>query len=404
MPCPSTTYFHDLRRCRDDFPLLQREVNGNPVIYLDSAATTLKPQAVIDAVLRFYTEYTANVHRAVHLLSEEATEAFEGARERLARFIGAESREIVFLRHATEALNLVAASLPVGSLVAVGDGEHHSNLLPWRGKALLRLPIDAAGGIELNEAAELMRARRPALLTMSTIGNALGTRQRVAELSTLAREVGALVLLDVSQSIGHEPVDVSKLDCDFLCFSGHKMLGPGGVGILYARSGKEAFLQPLLQGGSMVMNVGIESCELQPFPWCLEAGTPPIEAVLGLAAACDYLDSIGLEEIHAHNAVLSERLRSGLTGIARVEQHGGEGAEGAADIVNFSIAGLEAHGVARLLSNRYGIMVRSGYHCAQPLHELCGLPETVRASVHLYNSVEEIDVLVEALGTVARIP
>lgn len=391
----------DLRRYRADFPLLQRRIEGRPVVYLDSAATALRPQRVIDGVLRYYTQCTANVHRAVHQLSEEATLEFENARERIARFIGAEAREIAFVRHATEALNLVARSLPEGAVVAVPDSEHHSNLLPWRRNPVLRLAVGNDGGVDLDQATAAMRARPPALLTLSPVSNALGTRQPVADLVGLARELGAAVMLDVSQCIGHEPVDVMELDCDYLCFSGHKMMGPGGVGVLYVKGGCEGKLRPLLVGGSMVLNVGVEDHELQAFPWSLEAGTPNIEGVLGLAEACKYLDEIGLREIAEHNQALSLGLRAGLREIPRVTIH--SGAEAAA-ITSFSLAGLPAHGVARLLSNRHSIMVRSGYHCAQPLHQIANLPESVRVSVHLYNTPEEIRACVDAIALAARMP
>jgi len=388
---------------RDDFPLLRRVIHGKPVIYLDSAATALKPRVVIDEVVKYYSEYNANVHRAVHLLSEEATEAFEAARETVARFVGAEAREIAFVRHATEALNIVARSLPEGARVAVADAEHHSNLLPWRCHEVLRLEIGADGAVDLARAAAAIREARPSLLTLSLIGNALGTRQPVEELTALAHEVGASVMLDVSQAVGHEPLNVRTLDCDFLCFSGHKMMGPGGVGVLYVRSGLEDSLQPLLRGGSMVLNVGLEDCELQPFPWCFEAGTPNVEGVLGLAAACRYLDGIGLDRIDAHNRGLSCLLRQGLRQIPRVTIHGAADDECSA-ITSFSVSGQQAHGVARLLSNRHAMMLRSGYHCAQPLHLVLQLPETVRVSVHLYNTADEIRKCVAAVEVASKMP
>jgi cysteine desulfurase/selenocysteine lyase len=391
----------NLQRYRADFPLLKRRIEGRPVIYLDSAATALRPQKVIDEVLRFYTECTANVHRAVHRLSEEATEGFEEARDEVARFIGAEAREIAFVRHATEALNLVARSLPEGAVIAVPDSEHHSNLLPWRRHQVLRLGVDDGGSVVLAPAVEAIRNGRPNLLTFSPVGNALGTRQPVAKLVAAAREAGASVMLDVSQCIGHEPLDVQELGCDYLCFSGHKMMGPGGVGVLYARGGMESSLRPLLEGGSMALNVGIDDHEPQSFPWSLEAGTPNIEGVLGLAAACRYLNGIGLEAIERHGKVLGKALRVGLATIPRLRIHGGS-EDGT--ITSFTMDGLKAHGVARLLSNRHAIMVRSGYHCAQPLHETRGLPETIRISTHLYNTTEEIEACLEAIRTIARMP
>jgi cysteine desulfurase/selenocysteine lyase len=224
----------------------------------------------------------------------------------------------------------------------------------------------------------------------------------VAELTRLARAAGALVMIDVSQSVGHEPLDVRALDCDLLCFSGHKMLGPTGVGVLYVRAGIEQRLRPLLLGGSMVKSVGLDTYVPLEFPWRLEAGTPNIEGVLGLAAACDYLDSIGVETIHQHNRSLTNQLRAELKSIDRLTLHGG--ADNYSAIVTFSIAGLQSHGVARILSNRYAIMVRSGFHCAEPLHRTWQLPETVRVSVHLYNTAEEIDTCARAVRMISDLP
>lgn len=392
----------DLSQFRSDFPILRRRIGDKPLVYLDSAATALKPQAVIDAVVRFYTECTANVRRAVHALSEEATEAFEASRERIARFIQADPREIVFVRHATEALNLVAASYRPRGQVAVSPGEHHSNLLPWRPGKPLFLDLDPSGRIDLDKAARVLRAEKPVLLALSTVSNALGLHQPFRELAAIARETGTHVLLDASQSVGHEPVHVGDWDCDYLCFSGHKMLGPDGVGVLYVRTGREQDLEPLLLGGSMVQSVGPQDHESFPVPWGLEAGTPNIEGVFGLAAACDYLEAIGLDHVQAHNHALIRQLRDGLRAIPRVRTHG-DGAS-RSSIVSFSMEGIQAHGIARILSNRFGIMVRSGFHCAQPLHLLTRLPESVRVSVHLYNTPAEIEQCVQALHLVSRMP
>jgi cysteine desulfurase/selenocysteine lyase len=397
----SNSPVRDLARFRADFPILRREINGRPLIYLDSAATALKPQCVIDAVVTFYTHYTANVHRAVHALSEEATEAFEGAREKVARFIGADTREIVFVRHATEAVNLVANSLPENCLVAVPVSEHHSNLLPWRRGRFVLLDALPTGEVDLDRARRVLRETKPALLTFSTVNNALGTRQPLTELTRLAREVGAKIMLDVSQSVGHEPVDVMALDCDFLCFSGHKMLGPSGLGVLYQKEKNGLSLKSLLLGGSMVREVHADSHAALEDPWGLEPGTPNIEGAIGLGAACDYLDRVGVESIHAHVAALTAMARAGLAEIPSVRLNGTDASRGS--IVSFHIPKLAAHGIARMLSNRFSIMVRSGYHCAQPLHEACGIPESVRLSVHLYNSADEIQGCLAAVKTVANI-
>jgi len=371
------------------------------LIYLDSAATSLKPQCVIDSVCRFYTQYTANVHRAVHTLSEEATAAFEGARETVARFINCDSREVAFVRNATEALNVVAAAFRPRGPIAVPLGEHHSNLLPWRSGEMVVLNVLPSGEVDLADAERKLADARPCLMAFSTISNAFGTRQPIAELAEMARGIGAKVLLDISQSVGHEPTDMHELDCDFACFSGHKMLGPSGIGVLYQREDIDTDIRPLLVGGSMIGEVHLDGYTVQPFPWCMEAGTPNIEGVIGLAAACEYIEAAGMADIHGHCRDLTGRAREGLTGIRGVRMHGG--ADNVTDtIAAFSVDGTPAHGVARILSNRFSIMVRSGYQCAQPLHEALQLAESVRMSVHLYNTDQEIESLVDAVSIIAE--
>lgn len=391
----------DLRARRADFPQLATEINGRPLIYLDSAATTLKPNAVIDAVSRFYRESVAGVHRAVHRPSEAATARFEGARETIARFIGADAHDVAFTRNATEALNVVAASFVERGPAAVALAEHHSNLLPWRRGALRPLPTTPEGVIELDGAARVLRAGGVKLVAFSAVSNALGVRQPAEALIDAAREAGALSLVDLSQDVGHRPLDVRDLGCDFACFSGHKMLGPGGVGVLYARREAATLLSPLLLGGSMVHEVHADGHRAQAFPWGLEAGSPNVEGVIGLAAACDYLEDVGLAGIEAHLAALSGKLRAGLAGIEALRVHGSP-AVAADGIVTFWTDDMPAHGVARVLSERFGIAVRSGFHCAQPAHEALRLPETVRASLHLYNTAEEIDALLDALRRIVQ--
>lgn len=385
---------------RSDFPILGREIGGRPLIYLDSAATALKPRSVIDAVTRFYLETTANVHRAAHRLSEDATEAYEAARARIAHFVHADPREVAFVRNTTEAINVVAATLREIGPIAVPVSEHHSNLLPWLPHRVL---IDSAadGCIDLASARRVLAESRPALLTFSTVGGAFGTRQPTAELMTIAREHGVPVLLDVSQSVGHEPVDLRGLGCDYACFSGHKMLGPSGVGVLFQREGAARTVRPLLLGGSMVKEVHLEEFVAQPFPWALEAGTPNIEGALGLAAACEYLFSCGLREIAQHCDGLAAEARRRLAAINGVRVHGPSGSA-AAGIVAFTAASVESPALARVLSDRFGIMVRAGYHCTQPLHEATGISETVRASFHLYNTATEVDSLASAVSTIIR--
>ena len=397
----ATMRIPDLSGYREDFPILQREVNGQRMTYLDSAATSLKPQVVIDAVVGFYVRYTANVHRAVHALSEEATEAYEGARATVARFINADVREVALVRNTTEAINVIAHSLRDSGPVVMPLSEHHSNLVPWRSGRAVALDTLPSGEIDLARARRTIAKVQPTLVTLSTVSNGLGIKQPVAELTAAARRAGAYVMLDLSQSCGHEPVDVRALECDFACLSGHKMLGPSGIGVLYQREGLEQKLEPLLVGGAMVHEVHVDGHTYRPFPWCMEAGTPNIEGAIGLAAACEYLEDVGLEAIRCHCRQLSSAVRTGLAALPGVTVYGSSGM--ASDsIVTFSVGGVASHGVARMLSNRFGIMVRSGHHCAQPVHEACGLGETVRASVHLYNTMGEIERLVEAVSTISK--
>lgn len=389
----------ELHHCRSDFPILERKFQGNPLVYLDSAATALKPRCVIQAVCHFYEHLTANVHRAVHQLGEETTAAFEDARARIARFIHAEPHEIVFVRHATEALNMVAGSLPEDAEILVPISEHHSNLLPWlKGKRTL-IHVDSKGVVAPESFEKILRSRRVDLVTLSSISNAFGTRQPVSEIVKLAREHGVLTMLDVSQQVGHEPLDVRKLDVDFLCFSGHKMCGPSGLGVLYVKESVQNKLSPWLLGGSMVKEVGLDRFTCLEFPWNMEAGTPNMEGVFGLAAACEYLDSIGLDRIHGHHKELMAELIGAIRNKGDITIHGTP-EEGA--IICFSVKEQDAHGVARMLSNRFGIMVRSGFHCAQPLHKHLGLKETVRISFHLYNTMEEVDLVMKGMDLVCR--
>lgn len=401
MPETATLRIPDLSKHRSDFPILEREIDGRRLTYLDSAATSLKPQVVIDAVVGFYVRYTSNVHRAVHALSEEATEAYEGARATVARFINADVREVAFVRNTTEAINVIAHNLRDRGPVVMPLSEHHSNLVPWRSGQVVALDVLPSGETDLARARRTIANVKPTLVTLSTVSNGLGIKQPVAELTTAARRAGAYVMLDLSQSCGHEPVDVRALDCDFACLSGHKMLGPSGTGVLYQREGLEHKLEPLLVGGAMVHEVHVDGHEYRPFPWCMEAGTPNIEGAIGLAAACEYLEDVGLDTIQSHCRQLSSAARTGLAALPGVTVHASS-AIASDSIVTFSVSGVAAHGVARMLSNRFGIMVRSGYHCSQPVHEACGLGETARASVHLYNTMEEIERLIEAVSTISK--
>lgn len=389
---------HALRR---DFPLLER-ADAEPFVYLDSAATSLKPRQVIEALGRFYASCGGGVGRSVYRLARETTARYQEARQRIADFIGAEPEEIVFVRNATEAINLVASSHPRARQgpVLTTWANHHSGLLPWRRPGApepVRLEPD--GTLALADLEQKL-AVHPALLCLPHVSNALGIEMPVAEAVRLARRVGTLVLIDGAQSVPHQPVDVGRLGCDFLVWSGHKMLAPEGIGVLWARREHLETMEPWLLGGDMVESVRTDAVTLKEPPGRFEAGTPNVGGAVALAAAVDYLETIGLGEVHTHVRGLAVRARSRLRAIDGLTVHGPENDTAACSAVSFSFAGMAAHALALVLSNRFGIMVRSGYLCAQPFHETLGLPETVRASFYLYNTEEEVEALAEALETV----
>ena len=386
-----------MRNVRDDFPLFRRRVDGQGIVYLDSAATSLKPQAVIDAVSRFYTDHTANIHRAVHLLAEEATDTYETARRDLARFINADENEIVFTRGATEAINLVRRCLPQLRSVATTLMEHHSNFLPWLHDCERHLiTCDAQGQLDL-DALDRSLSAGVDLVSVCQVSNAIGAINPIDEIIRRAHAADALVLVDAAQSITHMPIDVKVLDADFLVCSGHKMLGPGGVGMLFGKSVLLERMGPWLLGGDMIDQVHVDGYTAQQPPYRFEAGTPAIEAVIGWGEAVRYLDALGMAEVEKHSRKLVEYALAKLGEIDHVNLIGPTDAARRCGSVTFNIEDLEAHGVARMLSNRANVMVRSGFHCAQPLHEALDLLPTVRASFHVYNQRAEIDVLADSL-------
>ena len=393
----------DVSSIRKDFPILERRINDRPMIYLDNAATSLKPRAVVDAVTGFYTRSCANIHRAVHALSQEASELYEDARERIARFINAEEEEIVFVRNATEAINLVARCLPRDGAVVTTLMEHHSNYLPWQAGRETRVAgVLGDGRLDVDDFDAKLGQGGVALAAFTHVSNGLGVVNPVADLTALARKRDALVLLDGSQSVPHRPCDVKQLGCDFFVFSGHKMLGPSGIGVLYGREDLLEKMPPFLMGGDMISAVHREDYELADLPYKFEAGTPNIEGVIGLGAAVDYLSSVGMEAIHDHERRLLELAVEGLGTVDRVTLHGPDSMAQRSSVVSFALEGLEPHGLARMLSNRYSIMLRSGYHCAQPLHEALDLLQSARASFYLYNTEDEVRQLVEAVRTLSE--
>lgn len=390
---------------RDDFPILQRVDGGKPIVYLDSAATSLKPQCVIDAIVDFYQHSTANVGRGVHRLAEEATDRFDASRETIASFINAEAREVAFVRNTTEAINVVARSLPPEAKVLCALTEHHSNLLPWMqyGTAV-PVRVSTEGRIDLEHLAEQIASHRPKLCAISHISNAFGVVQPIHEIVELCRQNRVRVLVDASQSVPHQVMDVRQLGCDFLCFSGHKMCGPSGIGVLYAGWENMQSLVPQVFGGGMVEKVQSDQHTMAFPPRNLEAGTPAIECTIGLAAACDYLESVGLEPINSHMEHLLQHALLRLSEVPGLRIHGPATTEVRSGAVTWSIKGVDSHTTARVLSDRYNICVRSGFHCAEPAHKELGVPPSVRASFYLYNTASEIDQLAEALQTLSRQP
>jgi cysteine desulfurase / selenocysteine lyase len=399
----------ELERIRQDFPILQRQVHGKPLVYLDNAATTQKPQSVIDAISRYYSLDNANVHRGVHYLSQAATEAYDTVRQKTGRFLNARfASEVIFTRGTTDGINLVAQSygrrLVPGDEILITEMEHHSNIIPWQlvaqqtGAVLRAAPMTDSGEIDLN-AFEQLLCKRTRFVSLVHLSNALGTVNPVKEMIGLARERGIPVLIDGAQSVPHLGVDVQDLDCDFLVFSGHKLYGPTGVGVLY---GKESLLEkmpPYQGGGGMIDTVSIERSTWAPVPQKFEAGTPMIAEVIGLGAALDYVQSLGLPSIaeweHQLLTYATQELQQipGLTLIGSASER--------ASVLSFVLEGIHPHDVGTVL-DQAGIAIRAGHHCAQPTMQHFRLPGTARASFGLYNTMLEVDQLAAALRGVAE--
>lgn len=392
---------------RKDFPILDRETaNGKRVIYLDSTATSQKPVQVIEAMNDYYRRSNANIHRGVHTLAEEATTMYEGARERIAKFINASSaREIIYTRNTTESINLVAyswarANLKAGDLVVLTEMEHHSNLVPWhmlqaeRGIELDFIPVTEEGLLDL-EAYKTLLNRTPKLVSFTHMSNVLGTINPAAEIIKLAHTVGAVVLVDGAQSVPHLAVDVQALDADFYAFSAHKMCGPTGIGILYGKSALLEAMPPFLGGGDMIKEVKLRSFRPNTLPHKFEAGTPAIAEAVGFGAAVDYLTQVGMKDIAAHEHAITEYALDRLEEIPGVKLFG-PSADKKGGVAAFTLEGVHPHDVAQIL-DQDGIAVRAGHHCAQPLHEKFGIPATSRASFYLYSTKEEVDMLVKGL-------
>ena len=401
----------DVERIRKDFPALHQRVHGKPLVYLDNAATSQKPQAVIDALVAYYSLENSNVHRGVHLLSEKATQAYEEARVRVQRFLNAaEAREIVFVRGATEGINLVAASygrtwIGAGDEVIISTIEHHSNIVPWqllceeRGALLRVIPVDDAGELLLDEYARLLGARTK-LVAVSHISNALGTVNPVKRMIEMAHRQGVPVLVDGAQAAPHLRVDVRELDCDFYVFSGHKALGPTGIGVLYGRAEWLERMPPYQGGGDMIASVTFEKTTYNALPYKFEAGTPHIAGVIGLGVALDYLSGLGLDRVAAHERELLTYGTATLQAAPGVRIIGT--AQDKASVLSFVVDGVHAHDVGTILDHA-GIAVRAGHHCAMPVMRRFGVPATVRASLAFYNTREELDALGAGLREVREI-
>lgn len=398
----------DPKVIRQDFPILARRVQGKPLAYLDNAATTQKPRQVLEALQEFYEQRNANIHRAVHTLSHEATEAYEEAHRKVAEFIGARGpEEIIFTRNATEALNLIAYAwglweLREGDEVLLTVMEHHSNIVPWQALRRLKgirlnfLDVDAKGRLKLDELPGLL-SKRTRLVGVIYASNVLGTVNPVAEIIEEAHRCGALVLLDGAQAVPHLPVDVNGLDCDFLAASGHKMLGPTGTGFLYAKRELLEELEPFLYGGDMIETVTLEGATWNKLPWKFEAGTANIAGGIGLGAAVDYLQSLGMERVYRHERQLLEFAWGRLSQLPGLKLYGPAPDEAERlGIISFNLEGVHPHDVAMLLDSE-GIAIRSGHHCAQPLMSRLEMEFAARASFYIYNTEEEVERLAAAL-------
>lgn len=403
----------NVQKVRRDFPILERETRpGVRLVYLDSTATSQKPLTVIESMDAFYRHSNANIHRGVHTLAEEATAFYEEAREKIAKFINAPSaQQIVYTRNTTESINLVAytwarAVLKPGDLILLTEMEHHSNLVPWqilaaeRGVELDFIPVTEGGLLDLDAYRSLLK-RAPKLVSFAHMSNVLGTINPAAEIIRLAHEAGALTMVDGAQSVPHLKVDVQALDADFLAFSAHKMCGPTGIGALYGKMNLLEAMPPFLGGGDMIREVKLRSFRPNSLPHKFEAGTPAIAEAVGFGAAVDYLTQIGMDDISAHEHMIAEYALERLEEIPGVKVFG-PSADKKGGVASFTLEGVHPHDVAQIL-DRDGIAVRAGHHCAQPLHEKFGIPATSRASFYLYNTKEEVDLLVNGIYKVKEI-
>ena len=401
----------DVEKIREDFPILHQEVNGKPLVYLDNAATSQKPKSVIDSIEKYYRGYNSNIHRGVHTLSENATEAYESARIKVRDFIHANStKEIVFVRGATEAINLVAQSFGRNTLgsddeIIITELEHHANIVPWQllsqqtGAKLKYVPINDNGELVESEYKKLLN-EKTRIVAVGHISNALGTINPIENMINLAHEYGAKVLIDGAQATSHTSVDVKKLDCDFYVFSGHKLFGPTGIGVLYGKEDLLEKMPPYQGGGDMIKMVTMKETQYNELPHKFEAGTPNISGVIGLGAAIDYVNKIGLENIGNHEKQLldyANQMASEIPGLKFIGT-----AKNKTSILSFTLDGIHPHDVGTILNNE-GIAIRTGHHCAMPVMEYFQIPATSRASFSFYNTHAEVDVLIEGINKCSKV-
>ncbi|WP_400243059.1 cysteine desulfurase [Niallia sp. JL1B1071] len=398
----------DSKHIRSYFPILNQEVNGHPLVYLDSAATSQKPVQVIETLEKYYREYNSNVHRGVHTLGTRATDAYEGAREKVRKFISASStEEIIFTRGTTTALNTVAQSYAMenmkeGDEIVITPMEHHSNIIPWQqvakktGATLKYLPLQADGTVAIADVEETVTPATK-LVSIAYVSNVLGVINPIKEIAAIAHKNGAVLVVDAAQGAPHVKIDVQDLDCDFLGFSAHKMCGPTGIGVLYGKKHLLENMEPIEFGGEMIDFVGLYESTWKELPWKFEAGTPIIAGAIGLGAAIDFLDEIGLENITEHEHKLAAYAIEKMSSINGLTIYGPQSANNRAGVITFNIEDVHPHDVATVLDAE-GIAVRAGHHCAQPLMKWLNVSATARASFYLYNSEEDIDKLVEGIG------
>ena len=398
---------------RNDFPIFKKKINGKDLVYLDNASTTQKPYSVIESITDFYSNYNSNIHRAVYQLAEEATELYENSRDKIANFINVRPEEIIFTRNTTESINLIAHSwarsnLKKDDVIAITEIEHHSNIVPWQilcqeiGTRLEYVGIDESGFLDVEYLIELISSKKVKLVSISHMSNVLGTIVPIERIIKTAHQYDIPVIVDGAQSVPHMPVDVKKLDCDFLVFSAHKMLGPTGVGVLYAKKEFLEKMKPFMGGGDMIKEVFKFHTNYNEVPYKFEAGTPNIADVVGFGAAIEYLEKIGMENIRKHEISLTEYALESMQSLKYITIYGPRDSNFRGGVISFNIADIHPHDLATIM-NDHGIAIRSGHHCAQVLMQRLDVPATSRASFYIYNTKEEIDKFVNAIKEAGRI-